>query len=213
MELIKHYSYYQQTNNIELGEVIENANDKLTVITSFTDRDKAILADQMESSSQNYINAVARVENKDFVKAFKPVYYAASLNDASTEYAVIMDGYDTVVNSFEGIEDIPASYNKKIVYGAWWMHFPTYFDVDFGSDNDLRYLNSGVVVGKTSDLKEFYGALSTYIQDNYPNSTHWLKDYEQYWLYKFLVKHEEYVEKVGIDYNEILVVNYPIKPN
>ena len=133
----------------------------------------------------------------------------AALDNVTTEYTVIMDAYDSVVNSFEGIEDIPETYNKKIVYGAWWMHFPTYFDVDFGSNNNLKYLNSGVVIGKTSDLKEFYGALSAYIQENYSNSTHWLKDYEQYWIYKFLVKYGS--ENIGIDYNEILTVNYPIK--
>lgn len=211
MEKIKHYPMIHPSTDVDLPSITNN--DKVTIVTSFTDKDKAILINQLEESSIDYINAAENVET--FIKAYKPTYYYNALKNVNTEYVLILDSYDSIINDLNGIQDLIESYNKKVIYGSWNTHFPTYFDVDFNvpEDNDKKYLNSGVVIGKTSDLKEFYNELSTYIQDNYQNSTHWLKDYEQYWIYKFLVEHKEYAENVGVDYNEALVVNCPIKPN
>ena len=152
-----------------------------------------------------YINAAENIES--FVKAFKPCYYKDALEKVKSEYALLMDAYDTKVNGFEGIRDIPSYYGKKIIYSAWKYHFPTFFNVDFGvgEENSLKYINSGVVFGRTEDLLAFYQVLSDYIKQNYEKDDCYVKDFEQYWVYKFLSENNEIAKSVGIDYDSKLV--------
>lgn len=205
MEKIKHYPMIHPSTDIDLPSI--TSNDKVTIITSFSDRDKAILINQLEENSVDYINAAEDIET--FIKAYKPTYYYNALKNVNTEYVLILDSYDSIINDLNGIQDLIEPYNKKVIYGSWNTHFPTYFDVDFNvpEDNNKKYLNSGVVIGKTSDVKAYYKALSEYVEKEYPESDFWLKDYEQYWIYKFLSENLEYVDTIGIDYNEDIVKN------
>ena len=213
MAKIEHYPFlglFHGDKKIDKEGGILNKNTNLSIITSFTEKDKAILAQQLEKSGINYINAASKVT--EFVKAFKPRYYAEALENVNTEYVLIMDSYDTIINSIDDISSCLEEYGKDMLYAAWKTHFPTYFDIDFSvpQDNNKKYINSGVFFGKTSAVKEFYDALSNYIESEYENSNHWLKDFEQYWIYKFLTENEQYLEKLGIDYNETLVENKDI---
>lgn len=180
----------------------------ITVVTSFTERDKSVLVSQLERSSINYVNAADGIDV--FVKAFKPSYYASALEKVDTEYSLVVDSYDVIINSFEGIEGVLSSYGKKVIYGAWKIHFPNFIDVDFGSDNDLKYLNSGVVFGRTEDLRNFYSELSRYTEENFSNGNTLVKDFEQYWIYRFLEENSGWLNDVGIDFNEILVTNFSV---
>jgi hypothetical protein len=191
--------------NIEDKELSKSIS--LSIITSFTDKEKAILAKELENNNIDYINAAADVEN--FVKAFKPVYYYDALKNVDTEYVLIIDGYDTVLNSIDEMPSCLEHYGKDMLYSSWKNHFPTYFDVDFSvpEDNERKYLNSGVFFGKTSEAKKFYKALSDYINAEYEDSDHWLKDFEQYWLYKFITENKSVLTKLGIDYDEVLASN------
>ena len=206
MALIEHFPFLGMTNREmkEKGGKV-NKSISLSIITSFTDKDKSVLAKQLEESNIDYINASENVET--FVKAFKPIYYAEALKNVDTEYVLIMDSYDTILESIDDMPSCLGYYGKDMLYSSWRTHFPTYFDVDFSvpQDNNKKYLNSGVFFGKTSDAKEFYTNLSNYIKANYETSDHWLKNFEQYWLYKFLSENAQYLDKLGIDYEEKLV--------
>lgn len=209
MAIIRHYPFNQTRSNENISsegiELIKSIS--LSIITSFTDKNKAILASQLEDNNIDYINAASNVDN--FVKAFKPVYYYNALKDINTEYVLIIDGYDTVLNSIDEMPSCLEHYDKDMLYSSWKIHFPTYFDVDFSvpEDNEKKFLNSGVFFGKTSAVKKFYKDLSDYIKSEYDGSDHWLKDFEQYWIYKFLTEHDSYLEKLGIDYDEQLASN------
>lgn len=209
MALITHYPLNE--NHIDLvikkdnSQIINGDGNNLSIITLFTDNDKAILASQLDANNIGYINAAENIES--FVKAFKPCYYKDALEKVKSEYALLMDAYDTKVNGFEGIRDIPSYYGKKIIYSAWKYHFPTFFNVDFGvgEENPLKYINSGVVFGRTEDLLAFYRVLSDYIKQNYEKDDCYVKDFEQYWIYKFLSENKEIAKTVGIDYDSKLV--------
>ncbi len=208
MALISHYPLNE--NHIDFvikkdnSQIINGDGNNLSIITLFTDNDKAILASQLDANNIGYINAAENIES--FVKAFKPCYYKDALEKVKSEYALLMDAYDTKVNGFEGIREIPAYYGKKIIYSAWKYHFPTFFNVDFGvvEENPLKYINSGVVFGRTEDLLAFYLVLSDYIKQNYENDDCYVKDFEQYWVYKFLSENKEIAKTVGIDYDSKL---------
>ena len=209
MALIEHFPFHEikgyiktSNNRTEL-----NKNISLTIITSFTDRSKAILASQLEDNNIEYINASSNVDN--FIKAFKPIYYSDALKDVNTEYVLIIDSYDTVINNIDNMPSCLEHYNKNIIYSSWNVHFPTYFNVDFSvpHENKRKYLNSGVLFGKTIDVKKYYDDLSTYIKTEYDNSNHWLKNFEQYWVYKFITENNEHADEIGLDYDEMLACN------
>ena len=210
MAIIRHYPFHsmrgdQETISTEGIELTKGIS--LSIITAFTDKSKAVLAKLLDDNNIGYINAAADVES--FVKAFKPVYYYDAVKNVSDDYVLIIDGYDTVLESIDEIPSCLEHYHKDMLYSAWNVHFPTYFDVDLSvpEDNEKKFLNSGVFFGKTSEVKKFYKALSDYIKAEYPTSDHWLKDFEQYWLYKFLTEHEDILSKLGTDYDEVLVSN------
>lgn len=213
MALISHYPLNE--NHIDLvinkdnSQIINGDCNNISIITLFTDNDKAILASQLDANNISYINAAKNIES--FVKAFKPCYYKDALEKVKSEYSLLMDAYDTKINGFEGIRDIPVYYGKKIIYSAWKYHFPTFFNIDFGvrEENSLKYINSGVVFGKTNDLLEFYKNLSEYIKQNYNDTDCYVKDYEQYWIYRFLSENKKVAETVGIDYDTKLAVSLP----
>ena len=155
MALIEHFPFVGIRDNKKNEEKIES-NIDLSIITSFTERDKAILADQLEDNNIEYINAAENVN--DFNKAFKPIYYYDALKDVSTEYVLIIDSYDTIIY---GIDDMPSylnHYDKDMIYSAWNAHFPTFIDFDFSvpENNELKFLNSGVVFGKTEFVKQYF---------------------------------------------------------
>jgi hypothetical protein len=210
MALILHYPFVHQFKKhmFEDQPLIGDSYDKdVAIITSFTNKEDAVLIRQLEKSSIPYINAVN--VNEEFNKAYKPIYYLNALKNVTSEYSLIIDSYDTVINGFDGIKNVLNHYNKKVLYCAWNAHFPNEFDVDFGVDenNMLKYINSGVVFGKTEDVKKFYEDLSKFIEEQYEITTHFLRGFEQYWVYRFLVENPEYVKEVGIDYDELLTSN------
>lgn len=206
---IMHYPIIHTSDDIELPTISDNSN--VGIVTTFSDREKAILVNQLEENNIGYINAADGVEN--FIKAYKPVYYYNVLKGVKTEYVLIIDSYDSVINRLKGIEDLLEPYGKNVIYGAWHFHFPASIDVDFGvpEDNELKYLNSGTLFGKTKDVKAFYKALSEYIEANYNTDDSQFKNMEQYWIHKFLSENPNWVSKVGIDYNEDIVKNNNIK--
>ena len=64
-------------------------------------------------------------------------------------------------------------------------------------------------LGKTNDLLEFYKDLSEYIKQNYNDTDCYVKDYEQYWIYRFLSENKNVAETVGVDYDTKLAVSLP----
>lgn len=209
MAKIEHFPFLGMMVGKELNndnmQIEKNIN--LSIVTSFTDKDKAILVKQLEENNIDYINAAEGVDK--FIKAFKPIYYAEALKNVDSEYVLIIDSYDTILHNIDEIPSCLETYGKDMVYSSWKTHFPTYFDIDFSvpQDNEKKYLNSGVFFGKTSAVKEFYNELSNYIKAEYETSNEWLKDFEQYWIYKFLSENDGYLDKLGIDYKEELVEN------
>ena len=205
MALIEHYPYrgFEHYDVEPAGEV--SSNISLSIVTSFTERDKAVLVDQLERSNVDYINAVDGLS--DFKKSLKPVYYNDALKNVNTEYVLIIDSYDTIIR---GIDDMPgclSHYDKDMIYGAWRYHFPTFISFDFNipEENKLKFLNSGVFFGKTESVKQYYSDLSDYIKANQESDNNWLNDFEQYWVYKYLSENGR--ENLGIDYDEVLVEN------
>lgn len=206
MALIEHFPYEGIKKNI--NKKIE-LNIDLSIITSFTSKNDAKLINQLEENNIKYINAAEGL--KEFKKAFKPIYYNNVLKDVTTEYVLIIDSYDSIIYNIDNMPSCLNHYDKDMIYGAWFLHFPTFIDFDFDvpKNNSLKYLNSGVFFGKTEEVKKYYSLLSEYIDSGYNLSNNYLKDYEQYWIYKYLSNNKDLFNNLGIDFDELLVKNNP----
>lgn len=130
---------------------------RVSVITVFTEKEKAVGAIQLESSNQAYVNAY-KEENKPWTNPDKIKYYIDVLEKTTSEYALLMDGYDVVfiknideefIKAFEGM-------NKRIIFNATKNNYPKITLNDEYSNNEFKYLNAGLVFGYTADLLSFY---------------------------------------------------------
>lgn len=130
---------------------------RVSVITVFTEKEKAVGAIQLESSNQAYVNAY-KEENKPWSNPNKIKYYIDVLEKTTSEYALLMDGYDVVfiknideefIKAFEGM-------NKRIIFNATKNNYPKITLNDEYSNNEFKYLNAGLVFGYTADLLSFY---------------------------------------------------------
>lgn len=130
---------------------------RVSVITVFTEKEKAVGAIQLESSNQAYVNAY-KEENKPWSNPDKIKYYIDVLEKTTSEYALLMDGYDVVfiknideefIKAFEGM-------NKRIIFNATKNNYPKITLNDEYSNNEFKYLNAGLVFGYTADLLSFY---------------------------------------------------------
>lgn len=140
--------------------LIENKviiSPRISVITVFTDKEKAVGAIQLEASNQAYVNAY-KEENKPWSNPDKIKYYIEELEKTTTEYALLMDGYDVVfikniddefIKAFEGM-------NKRIIFNATKNNYPKITLNDEYSNNEFKYLNAGLAFGYTKDLLSFY---------------------------------------------------------
>ena len=186
---------------MECGKNAISKPDNLTIVTSFTDREKALLIDQLDRNSINYINALEGIATEDFIKAFRPVYYYNVLKNVSTEYTLMLDAYDTAVKSLDNLEELTEYYGKDIIYNASLISFTRELEYEMGVPEEKmwRKLNAGVAYGKTDKILAFYHELSDYINKNY-NDKPRIKNFEQWWLIGFLNIYKGKV-KIGVDYD------------
>lgn len=133
---------------------------RISVITAFNDKTQAITALQLELSNMPYVNAcpegTVNWSNIDKIK-----YFVSALEKTTSEYSLLVDAYDVLF--FNNLDEVFIQkfheMGKKILFNATKNNHPN-MEVDYVENRDslgeFKYLNAGVVFGKTSDLLEFY---------------------------------------------------------
>lgn len=202
--------FYKDDNDIKYKLFSELSLNKiykpnwLDIIICYTDRNKALLANQLELSNISYINPIVKTNN--FIKAYKPIYYYGALKECKNEYTIIMDAYDVVIINFNDIIEKLSIYNRQLIYNAQCYDFPPInLEYDVGCPNNTyNKINSGVVFGKTKDLKEFYKGFSEYTKNNI-NENEYETLFEQYHLQRYLHYKLNNIS-VGIDYKLLSLI-------
>ena len=134
---------------------------RVSVITAFTEKEKAITALQLELSGMPYVNACP-AGTTSWSNVDKIRYFVDALEKNTTEYALLVDGYDVLF--FNDINDFFIQkfelMNTKILFNATKNNHPKIEALDYVENRDalgeFKYLNAGVVFGKTQDLLLFY---------------------------------------------------------
>lgn len=133
---------------------------RISVITAFTNKDKAITALQLELSSMPYVNACP-ADVKVWTNILKIKFYVEALEQTTSEYSLLVDGYDVLFfrNLDESFIQKFEELKTKVLFNATKNNHPN-MEIDFVENRAalgaFKYLNAGVVFGKTSDLLKCY---------------------------------------------------------
>ncbi len=154
----------------EFSKVKINISPRISVITNYTNKDEAITALQLENSCMPYINACGEFNGR-WTNIEKIQNYVNALEQTVSEYSLLVDGYDVLF--FKDIDDNFIEkfqkFGKKILFNATKNNYPN-FEIDTVENRDslgeFKYLNAGVVFGKTEDLLAFYKEVLEKTKDN-----------------------------------------------
>jgi len=155
----------------------------ITIITTETDPENAILTQQLYLNDISYINSV----NDDLLEwsnINKIDFLIDALEKTETEYALILDGRDVIINTFEGIIEKYKSTGLNILFNATKNNFPR-VEIDKLHDRDWRgnfkYFNAGCCIGETDALLKFYKECKELIPT--------LKDVEIFNSEQYIIRH------------------------
>ena len=129
--------------------------DNITILTTFTNRAKSILANQLEHNNIEYINAFTDKHCGVFLHNTKMQYYKNALSNVNTEYVLIVDAYDTLINNLDDLVDRFKTLNCDIVFNSCAIRFPN-VDIEQEGTGLYKHMNSGICFGKTDKVLEFY---------------------------------------------------------
>lgn len=133
---------------------------RISVITAFNDKTQAITALQLELSGMPYVNACPE-GTENWTNVDKIRYFVSALEQTTTEYSLLVDAYDVLF--FNNLDEIFIhkfnNMGTKILYNATKNNHPN-IEIDYVENRDelgeFKYLNAGIVFGKTADLLAFY---------------------------------------------------------
>ena len=138
------YGYLLEDNHTKLFHKPDNLD--IVVPITLDQVDSSLLIKQIHNSGYDYYNCI----DKEVIweRADKLIYIYNSLKLCKNEYAIVLDGNDTVIlKDLDSIIDDFKKYNTKIVYNSEIYNYR----------GQMKYCyNGGVCIGKVADLLEFY---------------------------------------------------------
>lgn len=177
-----HKNYINDKNNkiyvahfpgsgIKLGQSIidENINRSISIdsrisIITPTTRECGLTSGLIKELEYNSINYINTAENETvWLNTKKIKYILESLEKVRTEYALILDGRDTII-----LNDLDEEFIEKfkslkfdIIYNATTVQFPRNLVIEplkqlMKIPYPRKYLNAGVCFGKVDSLKKMY---------------------------------------------------------
>lgn len=161
---IAHFQGNAIKNYLEEVSILSNqkvsVSSKISIITTFFKKENALTALQMENSNISYVNAYVETEKK-WSNVDKIQLFVNQLEKTTTPYSLLVDGHDVLFLrdlEEEFIEEYE-HFGKEIVYNATKNNHPN-CEIDEVENRDelgeFKYLNAGVVFGKTEALLRLY---------------------------------------------------------
>ena len=148
--------------------VLNPIENELTLLSCWTDNDKCILKKQCDKFNI-FLNNILPLDYDYSQKWHMPnkIYYIIDkLKTVSTEYSLIMDGYDVLFSSTNDILKKFKEQKYHILFNATPFRYPDE-EIDIIPNRDKlgiwNNFNAGVCLGYTEDLLKFYSQAIKYI--------------------------------------------------
>lgn len=179
---------------------LTNIPDNIEFISIWTNDNACYLYKQFQNNSFKLINALSEKYVSDTWYMPNKIYqYIDALKNTSKPYAMLLDGYDVIFNTFD---DLLLKYNRigyDILFNASTNNYPN-CEIDNLPYRDLignyKFFNAGCCIGKTEALINFYTEALDYINIKNPRNS------EQFVLRHVFKKYSDNLNNnfVGIDY-------------
>ena len=195
-------SHFQGTSRERLDEFMDLVKTKsilelpkkLTILTTYTDPEKCILYQQLNSQNIKCLNTLDFLNNLDeegWSMTKKIDLIREGLKHVKTDLVLICDGYDVYINSFDNIIQKFEKTGLRMLFNGTKNNFPaTHVDRIPYRDwrGEYRYFNAGCAIGYKNDFIKFYDDCSEIIDQV---SNPW--DSEQLILRHIFAKYSEQV--------------------
>lgn len=153
-------------NNAQLTPLEPN----LTIVSCWTDDSKCHLLQQLNRFNIKLINAVPddydRSEKWDMTNKIR--FYIKCLKEkVTTDYVLLLDGYDVILTSTVDIVKKFKATGYKIIFNSTYNKYPKE-DIEFIRNRkhklgEFQYFNAGCCIGYRESLIEFYTQCLEYI--------------------------------------------------
>lgn len=141
----------------------------LTIVTTFTDPNRSILYQQLQSNGIDCINTCDYMPDDGEWSMVKKInLIREGLKHVDTELALICDGYDVYINTFDNLVPRFKKTGLRMLYNSTKNNFPwTHVDKVPYRDwrGDYRYFNAGCAIGYVEDFKKFYDDCANIISE------------------------------------------------
>lgn len=146
--------YYDVYSDVKL----EKPQD-LTILVVCSHDEKHYSLKQLEDNGIEYVNGYFPYFD-EWKNSNKLYYFREALKNINTKYTLVIDAFDTIICSFEGLIEKFEKQNNKILFNAAELFVENDTNVDyptnFESLGNNRYLNSGCFIGYTDYLRQFF---------------------------------------------------------
>lgn len=136
---------------------LDRVPDDLTILSIWTCDAKCVLYHQLWNNHIPIINCYIPTEEK-WSNPYKIKCILEALKKIETEYVLILDGYDVVINNWDNLIEKFKQFNAGIVFNTSKNNYPAYFEDQpiKQHSSKFRYLNAGCCIGYRDSLIEFY---------------------------------------------------------
>lgn len=139
--------------------------DNVEIISCWTDEEKCMLKHQLDKHNILLTNAVKKKPEVWYMPD-KIRFYINALKESTKEYCLLLDGYDTLIVSFDDMMRRYREIGKDILFNASRFNYPN-VNIDVVPDREdrgeSRYFNAGCCLGKRTALLKFYEEALDYI--------------------------------------------------
>lgn len=150
--------YHHLFNKMALNSLTNADNIKFVIVA--TDENLSPVISQLKRNGIDYVNPYKKTFYHSWSNSMKISLILEALEGFKyNDLVVVMDGYDTAIQTLDGIRDRYKQCGIPILYNATKHNHPDII-IDIVKDRDLRgefkYFNAGCCIGTCSALKQFY---------------------------------------------------------
>lgn len=181
-------------NNIQLNQI------NIPIISCWTDDSKCLLKGQLSKFNIPLINSVPENYKGEWFMPNKILFILSTLiNKVKDDIVMILDGYDVLFASTDGIVDKFKKFNTQILFNATPHNYPDEI-IDIIPNREeyghYKYFNAGCCIGYRKSLIEFYSQCIEFLHIENP-----LNSEQKILRHVFARYSENNPDFVTIDYN------------